>query len=102
MADAMEARGWTVRARNWSGAGGELDLVATKGPRLRIVEVKLRDPEDPGGFDAIDRHKRRRIARAAEAWLLEDGGTYEELSFSVALIEGDHLTWLDDAFDVGG
>ena len=38
-------RGWTILARRWRGAGGELDLVAARGDVVAICEVKARgDP----------------------------------------------------------
>ena len=47
-------RGWTIVARNWSGAGGELDIVALRAGVLAFVEVKSR----------------------AEAWELDDPVRY--------------------------
>jgi putative endonuclease len=35
-------RGWKIVARNWSGAGGELDIVALRAGVLAFVEVKSR------------------------------------------------------------
>jgi putative endonuclease len=35
-------RGWKIVARNWSGAGGELDIVAVRAGVLAFVEVKSR------------------------------------------------------------
>lgn len=44
-------RGWKIVARNWSGAGGELDIVALRAGVLAFVEVKSRaeatELEDP-------------------------------------------------------
>lgn len=61
-------RGWTVLARNWRAAGGELDLVAARGHVVAFCEVKTR-----GGAGALAETltaaQRRRIARAAAAFL---------------------------------
>lgn len=86
-------------ARNWRFEGGELDLVVARGGVLRVVEVKARAPDDPVGLDAIDAHKRRCLARAAEAFLSSYEDVVDEVCFLVALVEGQQITWLDDAFD---
>lgn len=38
----LESLGYTILARNWRGAGGEIDLVARTGEVVVIVEVKTR------------------------------------------------------------
>lgn len=100
VADALVAQGWTVLARNWSGAGGELDLVVGRAGVLRFVEVKARAPDDPVGIEAVDGRKRRRLVRAAEAWLADHEDIVDEACFLVALVEGERITWFDNAFDV--
>lgn len=87
-------------SRNWRGAGGELDLVATKNSRLRFVEVKARGANDPVGIEAIGRSKRAHLVRAARAWLRQYDPDVEEMAFTVALVEDESITWYDDAFDV--
>jgi putative endonuclease len=61
-------RGWRILARNWRGAGGELDLVASRRDVLAVCEVKTR-----GGSEALDEvltaAQRARIARAAAAFV---------------------------------
>lgn len=99
MAAALRDAGWTILARNWSARGGELDIVALKDGRLRLVEVKLRVGEDPVGLEAVDARKQARLVRAAEAFLAQLEVPYEEVCFAVAWIEEGRLTWLDDAFD---
>jgi putative endonuclease len=63
-------RGWKVLGENvWAG-GNELDLIVRRGSTLRFVEVKEKrgtrfgDPPE-----MITPEKRRRLRRAAEAWL---------------------------------
>jgi len=43
VATAMVADGWSVVARNWRKGRGELDIVASKGAILAVVEVKAID-----------------------------------------------------------
>jgi putative endonuclease len=61
-------RGWRILARNWHGAGGELDLVASRRGLVAICEVKTRRHrsalEEP-----ITAAQRERIGRAAAAYL---------------------------------
>lgn len=85
--------------RNWLGKGGELDLVASRAGALRFVEVKARAPDDPVGLDAVGEHKRRCLVRTAEEFLVQYEDLYDEACFLVALVEGERITWIDDAFD---
>ncbi len=64
----LRRRGWTILARRWRGAGGELDLVAGRAGVLALCEVKART--DPRAL--LEPHtaaQRRRMARAAAAYL---------------------------------
>ena len=55
------------RQRNW---GGEIDIVAIDGRTVVFVEVKTRASQEAGHpADAIDIDKRRRLTRAALAFL---------------------------------
>ncbi len=63
--------GHRVLARNFIASGGEIDLVAAKGSTIVFVEVKAR-PAVETARTAISERKRRRIARAARAWLSQN------------------------------
>ncbi len=97
---AMAAAGWEILARNWSGGGGELDVVAKRGGELRFVEVKVRDLEDPLSDEAVTPSKRTRLRRAARLWLETNDWT-GPAAFLVAVVDRDERTvrWVDDAFD---
>jgi putative endonuclease len=64
----MVRRGWTVLARRWRGAGGELDLVLARGQVVAICEVKTRGSVEALA-EPLTAAQRVRIARAAEAYL---------------------------------
>jgi putative endonuclease len=103
VADYLTARGHRVLDRNWRGRAGELDIVTLAGGVLHFVEVKTRTGDDMGvGFGAITRAKQRRVARAAEAWLL-GAPAHDGCLFSVALVtlEGEEFSvdFIADAFD---
>lgn len=61
----LRLTGWRVLARRWRCAAGEIDLIARRGRVLAFVEVKAR----AGEHADVTPHQRRRIARAAEAFL---------------------------------
>jgi len=99
VANLLGRRGWTVLDRNWRGGGGELDLVVARDGAVRFVEVKQRDVSDFSGAEAVGSAKRRRLIRAAEAWMDRAKTRPEEVAFMVALVRGDDVELIDDAFD---
>ncbi|MFT5685219.1 MAG: putative endonuclease [Myxococcota bacterium] len=95
--DVLLQEGWQILARNWRGGRGELDIVALSDGVVRIVEVKARTGADP--LRAITPSKQRRLIRAAEAFLAFTDVPWQEVSFSIAMVEDGTLSWLHDAFD---
>ncbi|HEY6205789.1 MAG TPA: YraN family protein [Chthoniobacterales bacterium] len=67
----MRKKGYKILYRNFRGhSGGEIDIVARDADTLVFVEVKTRGGETFGRpVAAVDREKRRRIARGGLAWL---------------------------------
>lgn len=64
----LRVRGWRIVARGWRCPAGEIDIIARRGRVLAIIEVKSRG--DVGmAATALAPRQRRRIARAAEAFL---------------------------------
>ena len=61
-------KGYTIVARRYSANGGEIDLIVKRGRAVAFVEVKARENLEVAA-EAISAAKRRRIARAARAWL---------------------------------
>ncbi|MGE0714597.1 MAG: YraN family protein [Alphaproteobacteria bacterium] len=64
----LRLKGYRILARRWRGPAGEIDLVARRGGTLAMVEVKAR-PAAGAAADAVDQRSRRRLARAAAAFL---------------------------------
>jgi len=81
---------------------GELDLVMRDGDTLVFVEVRYRrDARYGGGAASIDIHKRRKLVRAAQAFLLQHPQWAQQpCRFDVVQAEGEppRLHWLRDAF----
>lgn len=72
-AQHLTGQGYTVLARNWRCAQGEIDIIAAHGDHLAVIEVKTRRTAAFGHpFEAIDRRKRRRLWQLAQAWIAEN------------------------------
>jgi putative endonuclease len=68
----LQDLGYAVLDRNWRCPAGEIDIVASLGSDLVIVEVKTRRSEDYGHpLAAINAVKRARLWRLAMAWIAE-------------------------------
>jgi putative endonuclease len=65
----LRLRGWRIVARGWRCPSGEIDILARRGRVLAVIEVKSRG-ELTAAATALAPRQRRRIARAAEAFLL--------------------------------
>lgn len=61
----LRLHGWRILAKRARVPGGEIDLIARRGRTLAFVEVKARATATELDF-AIDRHRLRRVAVAAE------------------------------------
>ena len=66
----LRLRGWRVVARRWRCPAGEIDILARRGRVLAVIEVKSR-AEFATAASALAPRQRRRITRAAEAFLLQ-------------------------------
>jgi putative endonuclease len=65
----LRLRGWRIVACNWRCPAGEIDILARRGGVLAIIEVKSRGNLESAAASVLPR-QRRRIARAASAFLL--------------------------------
>ncbi|MCC6355053.1 MAG: YraN family protein [Verrucomicrobiae bacterium] len=66
----LRTRGYRILTRRFAAGGGEIDLVCRHGEVLAFVEVKARSRDDFGRpAEAVTAKKRRRIAKAALAYL---------------------------------
>lgn len=63
----LRLSGWRILARDVRTAVGEIDLIARRGTMLAFIEVKARS--DAAATGPLGAQQRRRIVRAAGAWL---------------------------------
>jgi len=63
---------YTIVARNYRCAAGEVDLIALDGATVVFVEVKTRTQAGFGSpLEAVDHRKQRQVQRAAQHYLSE-------------------------------
>ena len=95
--------GYRILDRNFRSAAGELDLVADEDGVVCFVEVKGRSATGFGlPAESVTAEKRRRIFRAAEAWLKRRRREGARCRFDVVSIldgsDGRKVEILRDAF----
>jgi putative endonuclease len=67
-AEHLAAQGYRILARKFTIRGGEIDIIAEREGAIAFVEVKARAGLEIA-LGAITETKRRRLARAANAWI---------------------------------
>lgn len=96
--------GLRLLGRNMCCKAGEIDLIATDGTTLVFIEVRRRQSPHYGGAAAsVNRHKQRRLIRAARYFLPQltqrhFGGLLPPCRFDVISIEPSGLVWIKQAF----
>ncbi len=102
----LEARGYRVRARNFSCRYGELDVVAEQGDTVCFVEVRMRSSAvwgDPA--HTVSFAKQRRVVKAALHYLFAHDLRERMIRFDVVSVvghgEGATVEHIPNAFDAG-
>jgi putative endonuclease len=95
--------GYELLARNWRTRAGEIDLIASRGDLLAIVEVKTRWSTAQGQpAEAVTPAKQRRLRALAGAYLADPAGDrtrfYGRVRFDVVAIVGSAFEVFEDAF----
>ncbi|MBX6362240.1 MAG: YraN family protein [Gemmatimonadetes bacterium] len=104
----LEARGWTILARNFRLGRNEVDLVARRGRVVAFIEVKSRSGPGFGHpLDAITRSKRREIERVARAWVARHGRPGDVYRFDAVAVVAragrpQELVHVEDAWRADG
>lgn len=81
----LRLRGWRILAQRVKVKVGEVDIVARKGRTVAFVEVKWRRDAALLG-QAIDAHRLRRVARAAEMLLPRYARAGDDVRIDVILV----------------
>jgi putative endonuclease len=95
-------RGLVPVDRNVRFRGGEIDLVMRDGAHWVFVEVRARrDARFGGAAASVDARKQRRIALAAQLYLLRRFGqrAWPPCRFDVLAFEAGEPRWIRAAFD---
>jgi len=85
----LRLRGWRILDRRVKTARGEIDLVAKRRRQLAFIEVKWRSTAQ-GRDAAIDAHRLRRVAAAAEAVAHRYAGPGDSIRIDVLLLAPGH------------
>lgn len=112
VASVAAKRGIEILARNFEGAGAEIDLIGRthdgRDDVIVFVEIRSRTRDDRGlPIETVDPRKRRQIIRAATAWLVaQDLWDRVAVRFDVVGVvvgaepAGDPvIDWVESAFE---
>ncbi len=81
----LRLQGWRIVGQRVRNPRGEVDLIARRGRVIAFVEVKARVSE-ANLATAIDAHRLRRVAAAAESLLPEYGKDAQDMRIDVILV----------------
>ena len=81
----LRLKGWRIVAQRLKTPRGEVDLIARRGRTVAFVEVKWRARADDLGL-AIDAHRLRRVAAAANALAPRYAQGGDDLRIDVVLL----------------
>ena len=101
VARTLEQQGFVIEARNYRKRYGEIDLIASKKELLIFVEVKRRAQKYFDLEYLITPSKQRKIIMVAKEYIVRYNQDQKVCRFDVALIVGDQLTYLPNAFNEG-
>ena len=95
----VRARGGKVLARRYRARGGEIDLIVREGETVVFVEVKARPDAPLGtGVAAVTGDKRRRVRRAAGAYLQEKGWQDKPCRYDILEFTRAGIQYMENAF----
>lgn len=102
VAAKMQKNGFTILARNFRTAIGEIDIIAQRGNTLAFVEVKTRQHMHFDVSEVITPTKQRKMVMVAKAFLSRYTNPEIVCRFDVAIIEHQQgstsITYIPNAF----
>ncbi len=93
----LRLKGYRILEQRFKLPIGEIDLIARRGQRIAFVEVKARKDIETA-LTSISEYQRRRIVRAADAWLARQSergrlpDSYD-ISFDMVLVVPGHIPY---------
>ncbi len=97
----LSQKGFAIVAQNYRKRYGEIDLIAQKKDLIVFVEVKRRSKRFFDMCQLITFSKQKKIILVAKEYIARYGHDQKVCRFDVALIEGDRITYLPNAFTEG-
>ena len=85
--ETLIKEGYTIRETNWKCDKLEIDIVAEKGGRIIIVEVKTRSSDYVDPVDAVDKRKIAHLVKAANAYV-HNNDLPHEIQFDIITLIG--------------
>lgn len=102
----LQKNGFKILQQNFLCRSGEVDVIASQKSALHFIEVKSRTSHKFGSpFDAVNFHKRSRLARAAQYYLLQHAELKNYLKcfsmMSILLVEPKPIIeFIPNAFEI--
>lgn len=98
-------KGCRIIERNWRQGGLELDIICMDGDTIVFVEVKTRAARGlTAPHEALTAEKRRRLIRAARAWLAATNNWHSPCRFDLVCVthtdKTSTLEHIANAFDL--
>jgi putative endonuclease len=92
----LKSKGYTILERNWRYKNLEIDILASDGLFLSVVEVKTRKNADFGAPEIfVNRGKQKKVIRAANEYVKQKGAEFE-IRFDIVAVNNatgriDHI-----------
>lgn len=98
---ALERQGFTIEHKNYRKKYGEIDIIASKKDLLIFVEIKRRKKLYFQLGEIITKSKQKKIVKTAQHYIAKYNQNQKYCRFDVALIVGENLTYIPNAFSQG-
>ena len=99
----LEENGFTILHRNWTYGKLEIDIIAEKGDKLHIIEVKLRKTAYFGNpEESVTKKKFKRLQKATDEFLFRNPGhkwlQYDILAITLKRDADPDIFFLQDVY----